>query len=160
VAASPEVVVASTRKAVVVSLDRGQSWKPVELPAEVSMVSNVAVAPASRLYIAAREGAYRSEDSGLSWERLTRLPVNQLASIYYDEETQRLLTTSETSTHMFHSADFGKTWKRADTGWILRRIRAARGRVLATTIFDGIVSQPDIVVPHPAPAVSAGGNNE
>ena len=124
------------------------------------MVANVAIAPANRLYIAAREGAYRSEDSGLSWERLTRLPVNQLAAIYYDEETQRLLTTSHTSTHMFHSTDHGKTWKRADTGWILRRVRSSRGRMLATTVFDGIVAQPDNLPPHPVPAISAGGNNE
>lgn len=159
VAASPEIVLAVTRKAVVVSFDRGQTWKTATIPSDVTMISNIAVAPANRLYLAAREGAYRSEDSGLSWERLTRLPVNQLTSIYYDEEEQRLLTMSYTSTQVFQSTDFGKTWKRAETGWILRRIRSARGRVLATTIFDGIVAQPDAVVSHPAPSMAGGGNN-
>lgn len=157
VAASPDIVVAASRKAVMVSLDRGQSWKPVALPSDVSMVSNVAMAPGNRIYLASREGAYRSEDSGLSWERLTRLPVNQLTSIYYDEDGQRLLTSSYTSTQIFQSTDFGKTWKRADTGWILRRVRAARGRVLATTIFDGIVAQPDSSVTQPTAGAGFGG---
>ena len=162
VAVSPDIVIAATRKAVVVSVDRGQSWRTVELPADVSLVSNVAIAPGNRIYIAAREGAYRSEDAGLSWERLTRLPVNQLASIYYDEDGQRLLTTSYTSTLMFQSADFGKTWKRAETGWVLRKIRTARGRVLATTVFDGIVAQPDSVASPAAATTGAvtGGVND
>lgn len=150
VAASAEIAVAATRKTVVVSLDRGQSWQPVVLPEEVSLIANVTVAPANRLYLAAREGAYRSEDSGFSWERLKRLPVNQLTSIYYDEDAQRLLTTSYTSTQIFQSTDFGKNWKRADTGWILRRIRTARGRVLATTNFDGIVTPPEAITPAPS----------
>lgn len=162
VAASPDIVIAATRKGAVVSFDRGQSWKAVSLPADVSMVANVAVAPGNRLYLAAREGAYRSTDSGLSWERLTRLPVNQLTSIYYDEDGQRLLTTSYTSTQIFQSTDFGMTWKRADTGWVLRRIRAARGRVLATTIFDGIVAQPDSLIAQPTAVSTAasGGLND
>ncbi len=162
VAASSDIAVAATRKTVAVSNDRGISWQAVVLPEEVSLISNVAVAPGNRLYLAAREGAYRSEDGGLSWERLKRLPVNQLTSIYYDEDAQRLLTTSYTSTQIFQSTDFGKTWKKADTGWILRRIRAARGRVLATTIFDGIVTPPEATTPAAASAagVSSPGNND
>jgi photosystem II stability/assembly factor-like uncharacterized protein len=156
VAASADVVVAATRRAVVVSTDRGQSWKSVALPADVSMVANVEVAPTNRIYLAAREGAYRSEDAGLSWQRLTRLPVNQLASIYYDEDGQRLLTTTTTSTQIFQSTDFGMTWKRAETGWMLKRIRTARGRVLATTNFDGIVAHPDSL---PATAAASSGSS-
>lgn len=163
-ASTQNIVIAATRKAVLISLDRGASWKPAELPAEVSLIANVAVAPGNRLFVAAREGAYRSEDAGLSWQRLTRLPVNQLASIYFDEDGQRLLTTSETSTLMYQSPDFGKTWKRvAETGWIVRKIRTARGRMLATTIFDGIVAPPEAVVSQPAAvggSSSTGGLND
>jgi len=157
VAASPEVVIAATRRAVVVSHDRGQTWQTSTLPPEVSMLANVTAAPGNRLYLAAREGAYRSEDGGRSWERLTRLPVNLLASIYYDEESQRLMTSSQTSTHLFQSTDFGKTWKRAETGWLLRRVHASRGRLLGTTAFDGIVAHAESVTTQPA--VAAGGGN-
>lgn len=154
VAASPEIAVAATRRTVAVSVDRGREWRPVVLPQEISLIANVTVV-GSRLYIAAREGAWHSEDGGYSWDRLKRLPVNQLTSIYYDEDAQRLLTTSYTSTQIFQSTDLGKTWKKADTGWILRKFRAARGRTLATTSFDGIVTPPEANASAAASAGSA-----
>src|SRR5207253_2296536 len=103
------------------------------------------------------EGAYRSEDGGASWEHLRRLPVNQLASLAFDPDSQRLLATSHTSTEIFASPDLGKSWKRVDTGWTLRFVRSARGRFLATTAFDGIVAQPEIAAPSATTSTSSGG---
>ncbi|HUQ49213.1 MAG TPA: hypothetical protein VM056_00720 [Terriglobales bacterium] len=156
VKASSEVVVAATRRAVVISLDRGTTWKSAPIPDEVSLIANVAVDPESRIYLAAREGAYRSADSGLSWQRLTRLPVNQLTSIQYDAENKRLLTSSVNSTHLFQSTDGGTTWKRADTGWLVRGMRSSRGRMLGVTAFDGVVAQPDSVTKPLTPSISLG----
>jgi photosystem II stability/assembly factor-like uncharacterized protein len=140
---SAQVVVGIARKGVVVSEDRGNTWFRAQLPKEISGVADVAITNDSKIFIAAREGAYRSEDGGRSWHYLRRLPVNQLTSIFFDEEGKRLLTTSITTTHLFQSTDDGATWKRAETGWIVRGVRSSRGRVIATTAFDGIVAQPD-----------------
>ena len=45
---------------------------------------------------------------------------------------------------MFESSDNGKTWSAISTGWKLRNLRLAHGRLIATTAFDGVVIQPEI----------------
>jgi photosystem II stability/assembly factor-like uncharacterized protein len=121
----------------------------------VTAIADIALDEKSNIFLAAREGAYRSEDGGTTWQYLRRLPVNQLASMIFDQESQRLLAISHTSTEMFESADAGRTWKRAETGWQLRAVRSARGRVIATTAFDGIVAQPESGVASTVSAVSS-----
>jgi photosystem II stability/assembly factor-like uncharacterized protein len=144
VKATPELAVAATRRNLIISLNGGESWHTVVLPEYVSSIADVAV-DKSNIFLAAREGAFRSQDGGASWEYLRRLPVNQLASMVFDEESQKLIAISHTSTEMFESMDSGKTWKRAETGWQLRAVRSAHGRVIATTAFDGIVAKPEAV---------------
>lgn len=134
---------AATRHSVFLSSDGGNSWTHATVPAVVNSITDVAFDEHSNLFIASREGAYRSEDSGESWEHLKWLPVNHLASILFDDEDNRLIVTSTRSTEMFESRDSGRSWKRIDTGWLLREVRASRGRILATTAFDGVVARPE-----------------
>jgi photosystem II stability/assembly factor-like uncharacterized protein len=143
VKASSQVAVAATRKTLLLSVDGGNAWYRSKLPENVTTIADIAMDEKSNIFLAAREGAYRSEDGGTTWQYLRRLPVNQLASMIFDQENGRLLAISHTSTEMFESYDAGRTWKRAETGWKLRAVRSARGRVIATTAFDGIVAQPD-----------------
>jgi photosystem II stability/assembly factor-like uncharacterized protein len=142
VRSTPELTVAITRRAMLISSNGGEAWHKVTLPENVTSIADVALGK-ENIFLAAREGAYRSQDGGVSWEYLRRLPVNQLASMVFDEESQRLIAISHTSTEIFESADSGKNWKRAETGWMLRAVRSAHGRVIATTAFDGIVAQPE-----------------
>jgi photosystem II stability/assembly factor-like uncharacterized protein len=106
-------------------------------------MTDVAFDDRNDMFIAAREGAYRSEDGGATWEHLKWLPVDHLTSMMFDDESHKLIVTSSTATGMFESPDSGRTWKKIDTGWSLREVRSSRGRVLATTAFDGVVLQPE-----------------
>jgi len=47
------------------------------------------------------------------------------------------------STSIFESLDNGRTWNAIRTGWLLRNVRLAHGRLVGTTAFDGIVIQPE-----------------
>jgi photosystem II stability/assembly factor-like uncharacterized protein len=143
VKSSEQITMAAARKALFTSTDGGNSWTQVAIPPVVASIADVAFDDHNNLFIAAREGAYKSEDGGLTWEHLKWLPVNHLASMSYDEEGHRLLVTSHRSTGVFESPDSGRTWKKVDTGWLVREVRASRGRVLATTAFDGVVAMPE-----------------
>jgi photosystem II stability/assembly factor-like uncharacterized protein len=148
-----QTIAASGRRALIISTDGGMEWEKVKLPPNVTTLSDVTLNE-SHVYIASREGAYRSGDAGQTWEYMHTLPVNNVASIVHDEETKRLYATSTTSTEMFVSSDKGEKWQRADTGWLIRSVRPAGRRVVATTAFDGIVAQPVAAEQH---AVGGGG---
>lgn len=151
---SGDVTMAAARRALFLSTDNGNSWQQVSLPAVVASITDVVFDDHNNLFLASREGAYRSQDGGASWEHLKWLPVDHLASILFDEDSHRLLVTSSTSTGMFESPDSGRTWKKVDTGFLLRGVRSWRGRMLATTAFDGVVVQPESS--GPARAATAG----
>lgn len=138
-----KVVVAAARKGVYLSTDQGEEWFKVTMPKRVTSLTDVTVDHKGGIILAAREGAYRSEDAGQTWKHLDRLPVNHLTSVVFDEETQKVLITSSTSTEIFESSDSGRNWKSRDTGWQVRAIRSSRGRILGATAFDGVVMMPD-----------------
>ncbi len=139
-----QTIAAAGRRALVISQDGGATWHKVALPPNVTTLSDVTLDDYA-MYIASREGAYRSADSGATWEYMHTLPVNNVASIMYDQPSRRLYATSTTSTEMFVSENKGEKWERADTGWFIRSVRPAGKRVIATTAFDGIVAEPTAV---------------
>jgi len=143
--ATPQMVVAATRKKLVVSLDNGSHWYAAKLPAFITGISDVAIGPESRLWIATREGGFRSSDGGDAWEHvLSGLPPTNLGIILYDEEGRRLLASSASAGEVFESVDGGRMWRLAGgAGWPIRMLAAGRGRLLATTAFDGVVAQPE-----------------
>jgi photosystem II stability/assembly factor-like uncharacterized protein len=155
VQAAGKFVAAASRRALIVSRDAGNTWQKVALPTNVTTVAEVAFDAEPALYIATREGAYKSTDLAASWSYLYSLPVNNVASIVFDAGSQRLLATSLTSTDMFFSTNGGKSWNRSNTGWVLRSVRTAGTRVIATTAFDGIILEPA----NPDVARAAGGGN-
>jgi hypothetical protein len=55
-----------------------------------------------------------------------------------------VLVTSGVSINIFESVDNGRTWNAISTGWPLKNLRVAHGRLLGTTAFDGVVIQPEV----------------
>ena len=137
---SGEMVVVAARKAVLVSLNGGHRWYTSKIPPSVTLITDVSFGPHDSIWLASREGAFRSSDGGDKWEYLWALPVNNLFSVTYDRENNRMLVTSLVSTEMFETVD-GRNWHRAQSGWLIRNLVPNRGGVLATTAFDGIVQQ-------------------
>jgi photosystem II stability/assembly factor-like uncharacterized protein len=144
VGASGDLVVAATRIAVLLSPDSGISWTQAALPSYLT-IRGVTVTPDSRVLVAAREGAYRSSDSGATWEHmLNGLPDKNISSISYDAASKRLLATSTATGVVFESRDSGQSWTRGpDSGYSLRHISVVHGRFVAATPFDGVIAQPD-----------------
>jgi ligand-binding sensor domain-containing protein len=145
VRADHEMVVAATRSGVLVSTDGGTEWKQAPLTSLVSSVYGLAIAPESNIFLASREGIFRSGDAGKTWEHVVSgVPAKDIGSITYDSERKRLLATSNVSSVVFESNNNGRSWQRhSDAGYTLRSVSAVRGRLLAATPFDGVVAQPD-----------------
>jgi photosystem II stability/assembly factor-like uncharacterized protein len=127
----------------------GCEWHEAKLPKIVTSINDVAFGEDESIWLACREGLYRSKDHGDTWQRLEKLPVVNLASVFHDAENRRMLVTAMNSTEVFSSQDDGESWQRRDSGWLLRTIAEDAGRLLASTAFDGVV------IEKPAAAESA-----
>jgi photosystem II stability/assembly factor-like uncharacterized protein len=136
---SPEMVAAGGHRSLMISVDGGENWTESKLPEVITSIVDVAFGPQNSVYVAAREGAYRSSDGGETWSRVASLPVVNLASMTYDESANRLLVTSTVSTDLFASYDNARSWKRISSGWLLRSALPMNGHMWSSTAFDGIV---------------------
>ncbi|HEV2990370.1 MAG TPA: transcriptional regulator [Candidatus Angelobacter sp.] len=140
--AGPAVIVA-TRQDVMVSLDSGNTWYTCAHIDSASLINGVLLDHDGNIWVAAREGAFRSTDAGDSWQFMGALKLSNIASIQYDSETHRFLANASASTGIFESTDNGRSWHRTDSGWQIRDFRLVHGRLIAATAFDGVVIQPD-----------------
>jgi photosystem II stability/assembly factor-like uncharacterized protein len=145
VQAKGDLVVAATRTNVLFSLDDGVAWQQAGLSSYVTSLSGVAIMPDGQILVASREGAFRSSDSGATWEHMVNgLPDKNISSITYDLTGKRLLATSTATGVVFASQDGGRIWHRGpDSGYPLRRISVVHGRFVAATPFDGVIVQPE-----------------
>jgi photosystem II stability/assembly factor-like uncharacterized protein len=137
----------ANRNAITVSVSGGESWLPATKPLDPEFVINsVAIDALGDIWLASRAGLFRSTDAGDSWKKITTLRLSNILSIQFDAENHRMLVVSGASTNIFESSDNGRTWMAISTGWSLRNLRLARGRLLGTTPFDGVVVQPEVAV--------------
>jgi len=143
--AKGDLVVAATRSTVLVSSDGGSTWNQARLASYAPNVRGVTISPEGDIFVASREGAFHSSDSGASWEHmLTGLPDKDITSIAYDGSHKRLLATSSATGVIFESTNGGRSWQRGpDTGYPLRRVSVVNGRYVAATPFDGVIMQPE-----------------
>ncbi len=156
----PNLMVAAGRNAIVASVDGGHSWYAGTVPQMVTSIVGLCSAPDNAIWFASREGAYRSSDGGESWERIANLPVVDLASCTYDPEGNRMLVTGLHSTQIFESRDSGHSWRHYETGWLLRSLLDERGRLVASTVFDGVVLQPTSETEIRESSISSSGSGE
>jgi photosystem II stability/assembly factor-like uncharacterized protein len=117
----------------------------------------VTVAPDGQIFVATRQGAFHSADSGKSWDHVAAgLPDKDITSVTYDGSHKRLLATSGQTGVVFESSDGGSTWQRGpDSGFPLRRISVMQGHYVAATPFDGVIAQPE----NDAQSASASGGS-
>ena len=157
VQAHESLVVAATRSSVLVSQNAGADWQPAALASYPINIRNVTVTPDGQIFVATREGAFHSADSGESWNHVVAgLPDKDITSVTYDGTHKRLLATSGQTGVVFESSDGGTTWQRGpDSGFPLRRISVVHGHYVAATPFDGVIAQPE----NEAQSANAGGSN-
>ncbi len=152
VAAAGRTVLAASSQAVLVSRDGGAHWRRAALPEDFRSILGVAVGSDSTLWLATSQGAFCSR-AGRAWQHvIAGVPARNLIAIAYDSESHRLFGASA-SGEIFESADSGLTWAlTAETGWPIRNLIVSHGRVLAVTLFGGLLAQPEPITDASSPA--------
>lgn len=150
VAVSGATILAARRESLAVSENGGKEWQPIPLPAKLTSVRSVAASPSGTLWLGGREGLFYSDNRGQSWQPMESLPFRDVNGLSYDAELQRVLVTSWRSTWVLAVSDSDKKWKFWDAGWSVHSVHSSGGRLIAASLFDGVVMQPPT-----APAVAS-----
>ena len=135
-------VLATRRTGVAVSPDGGKTWQPVALPAKLTSVRTSTMAPGGSMWIGGREGVFYSTDNGANWTFMSTLPFSDISGIEYENDLKRIVITSWSSTWVMAVNEADKSWKWWDAGWHVRGVRSNSGRLLAASLYNGVVVQP------------------
>jgi len=135
------LVAAATRTDLLVSDDGGNNWL-VSSAARFTNIRSVAVTERAEILVLAHEGAFRSSDSGRTWQNLFHNSKDtDLSSVWCDDSAGVLLASLSTGA-IFESHDGGQNWDRGpDSGYPLRSIQLIHGRLIGATPFDGVLVQ-------------------
>jgi photosystem II stability/assembly factor-like uncharacterized protein len=146
IASSKSTVLAASLSKVTLTTDDGQTWTSINPPSQLTQITAVAVDGFGGLWIGGREGVYLSEDKGATWQIVKNLYVRDVNNIFYDEKGQRILITANSSTTIAFAAHLpDKKVNYWNTGWNLRLMRPVGDHMVAATLFDGVVIQPEMV---------------
>ena len=142
IAAHGSIMVAARPTGVILSSDAGQTWWPMGVPIALTRIHRVAFSRDGTLWVGAREGVYFTHDKGRTWMWVHRLPLSGVDDLYYDARHDRILVCSRGS-DLVYSID-AKTldWKWLKTGFPLALVRPAGDRLMAATLNDGVLTDP------------------
>jgi photosystem II stability/assembly factor-like uncharacterized protein len=133
---------AARSEGVVLSLDSGQTWKLMSIPTMLTRIHCVLFAPDGTLWLGAREGVYFTHDLGKTWLWIDRLPFREADDLAYDSTAGRILASSRSSDQIYSIDPKNLSWKFFHTGYKVALIRIADGRLIAASVFDGVIVEP------------------
>lgn len=142
IAASGRTVYAARRQSIMVSQDEGGRWQAVIFPAGLTALESLALTPDGSLWAGGREGVFYSTDGGHSWNAMRRLPLVAINSVSWDPALSRVIVSSWESTLIFAIDPQNQTWKWWNTGWTVRSAASFNGRLVASSLYSGVVAQP------------------
>ncbi|HYK36045.1 transcriptional regulator [Alloacidobacterium sp.] len=142
VTAKGNVVLAANRQQLMISDDSGTTWREITLPQKLTAIQAVTTTPKGTLWVGGREGLFYSEDEGQDWLQMTKLPLTDINGLSYNREMGRVIVTSSFSTVVFAIDESSKTWKWWEAGWTLHSVRSLGNRLIAASLYDGVVVQP------------------
>lgn len=142
VRASEGKVLAASRRSLALSTDSGETWSAVSLPSALTSVRAIEIAPNGSLWVGGREGLWVSEDAGKTWQAEEKLPFRDINGLTYDPTLHSVLATSWQSTWIFAINVADKSWKSWDAGWSIHQVRSFSGRLVAASVYDGVLLQP------------------
>jgi photosystem II stability/assembly factor-like uncharacterized protein len=142
VAAAGPMVVAAERTALSISQDAGKTWQPLAMPQKLTWLQSIAIAANGSLWLGGRQGVFYSEDQGQNWTEMSTLPISDISELSYDPELKCVVVTSWASTWVLGINPLDRTWKFWDAGWRVRHARSSDGRLLAATMYNGVVIEP------------------
>ena len=141
VAAGP-MVVAAQRTTLSVSQDGGKNWLPLAMPEKLTWLQSISFAADGSLWLGGREGVFYSEDHGQSWTRMSTLPISDISGLAYDPDLKRVIITSWSSSWVLGINPTDRTFKFWDTGWRVRHVHSSDGHLVAATMYNGVVVEP------------------
>jgi hypothetical protein len=142
VAAHGSQLAAAQQQEVVLSTDAGQSWRFMGVPATLTRIHSVAFSADGTIWLGAREGVYFSRDLGSTWMWVHRFPLGDVDDLSYDAHLGKILVSSRASDQIYVIDPQTLEWKWAQTGYRIAHVRAAGGRLLAASLFDGVLVEP------------------
>jgi photosystem II stability/assembly factor-like uncharacterized protein len=142
VAAHGALLAAVRQDGAVLSRDAGQSWMPIGIPAMLTRIHCVAFSADGTLWLGAREGVYFTRDLGRTWLWVNRFPLNDVDDLTYDATMDKILVSSQLSDQVFAINPKSLSWTWSQTGYRINRVRAAGGRLLAASLYDGVLIEP------------------
>lgn len=145
VAAHGELFAAARPGQVVLSKDAGRNWEPIGIPTVLTRIHSVTFSADGTLWLSAREGVYFTRDKGKTWMWVTRLPLSDVDDLFYEEALNRILVSSRNSDQVFMIDPKTLDWRWHQTGYKISLVRAAGDRLLAASLFDGVLVQPEAV---------------
>ena len=151
------IVLATRRTGIAISQDGGRTWQPEPLPGKLTAIHTSTIAPGGSMWVGGREGVYYSTDNGANWTFLSKLPIADINGIDYDGDLKRVVITSWSSTWVMAVNETDKSWKWWDAGWRVRGVRSNGGRLLAASIYNGVVMQPQSGVSNTVVAKQSAG---
>jgi photosystem II stability/assembly factor-like uncharacterized protein len=141
-AARGSTMAAAQRDALVVSTDAGLTWTPVQIPSAITRIYRIAFSAEGTLWLGAREGVYLTRDQGKTWYWIERLPFRDVNDLYFDASLGKVLVSSRSSDFVYAIDPTALDWKWWKTGYGLFLVRAAGGRLVAASLYDGVLVEP------------------
>ncbi len=148
VAAYGATMVAARPTAVVLSNDAGQTWWPMGIPTALTRIHRVAFSSDGTLWVGAREGVYFTRDKGKTWMWVHRLPLSGVDDLYYDARRDKILVCSRGADIVYSIDPKSLDWKWEQTGFPLVLVRPAGDRLMAATLDDGVLAEPQSAKPE------------
>ncbi|HET7104107.1 MAG TPA: transcriptional regulator, partial [Terracidiphilus sp.] len=142
ITAHGSLIAAARPDGVVLSKDSGESWWPMSVPTMLTRIHRIAFSPDGTLWLGAREGVYFTRDKGRTWMWVHRLPLVDVDDLYFDAHLNRVLVSSRASRIVYAIDPDTLAWQWWQTGFRLASVRAAGGRLLAASLYDGVLLEP------------------
>jgi hypothetical protein len=74
---------------------------------------------------------------------VNRFPLSNVDDLSYDAPFNKILVSSQASDQVYAIDPKTLDWRWAQTGYRINRVRAAGERLLAASLFDGVVEGPE-----------------
>ena len=142
VASHEKVLTAAAPDRVLISTDAGVSWMPMQTPTMLTRIHRVAFSPDGTLWLGAREGVYFTHDLGKTWMWIERLPMRDIDDLWYDANVNRVIVSSRASDQIYSIDPKTLNWKWWQTGYRVALVRGSGDRLLAASLYDGVIVQP------------------
>jgi photosystem II stability/assembly factor-like uncharacterized protein len=127
---------------VVISSNSGLSWSPLRIPSMLTVIHRVAFSPDGTIWLGAREGVYFTHDQGKTWLWIERLPFRDVDDLSYDAGLGKVLASSRSSDQIYAIDPRTSSWKWWQTGYRIGLVRAAGKRMVAASLYDGVLVEP------------------